>query len=178
MNSLLYLAILSFSICFLLTPLVRNLMHRVDVLDRPDRRRKIHTQPIPRLGGVPIASAVVISLAVFSLIPDAETRLFRSVLGQITPLLPAACLVFVLGLLDDLYDLRPWQKLSGQLAAATWIYVYGFRIESIAGVPFGDAYWITYPLTVAWLLPVRTPSISSMGSTGWLPESGSSPPRR
>ena len=127
-------------------------MHRVGVLDRPDRRRKIHTQPIPRLGGVPIASAVVISLAVFSLIPDAETQLFRSVLGQITPLLPAACLVFVLGLLDDLYDLRPWQKLSGQLAAATWIYVYGFRIESIAGVPFGDAYWITYPLTVAWLL--------------------------
>ena len=152
MNSLLYLAILSFSICFLLTPLVRNLMHRVGVLDRPDRRRKIHTQPIPRLGGVPIASAVVISLAVFSLIPDAETQLFRSVLGQITPLLPAACLVFVLGLLDDLYDLRPWQKLSGQLAAATWIYVYGFRIESIAGVPFGDSYWITYPLTVTWLL--------------------------
>ena len=99
-----------------------------------------------------LASAVVISLAVFSLIPDAETQLFRSVLGQITPLLPAACLVFVLGLLDDLYDLRPWQKLSGQLAAATWIYVYGFRIESIAGVPFGDAYWITYPFTVAWLL--------------------------
>ena len=152
MNSLLYLAVLSFSICFLLTPLVRNLMHRVGVLDKPDRHRKVHTRPIPRLEGVPIALAVVLSLALVSLISDSGAELFHTVLGQIMPLLPAACLVFVIGLLDDLYDLRPWQKLLGQLAAATWIYVHGFRIESIAGFAFGDSHWILYPLTVAWLL--------------------------
>ena len=152
MNSLLYLAVLSFSICFLLTPLVRNLMHRVGVLDKPDRHRKVHTRPIPRIGGVPIALAVVLSLALVSLISDSGAELFHTVLGQIMPLLPAACLVFVIGLLDDLYDLRPWQKLLGQLAAATWIYVHGFRIESIAGFAFGDSHWILYPLTVAWLL--------------------------
>ena len=78
--------------------------------------------------------------------------MFANVLGQITPLLPAALLVFLLGLLDDLFDLRPWQKLLGQLAAASWLYFHGFRIEAVGGFAFGDSYWITYPLTVGWLL--------------------------
>jgi UDP-GlcNAc:undecaprenyl-phosphate GlcNAc-1-phosphate transferase len=145
MYSLLYLAVLSFAICFLLTPVVRNAMHRVGVLDQPDRARKIHNRPIPRLAGVPIAVA---SLGLLALTPLRGTEL----LLQIMPLLPAACLVFVIGLLDDLYDLKPWQKIGGQMVAATWRYYYGFRIQAVAGFGFGEAHWIMYPLTVGWLL--------------------------
>jgi UDP-GlcNAc:undecaprenyl-phosphate GlcNAc-1-phosphate transferase len=152
MQSLLYLAGLSFTICFLLTPLVRNLMHRVGVLDHPDDKRKVHPRPIPRLGGVPIALAMAASLAIFSIAPLPGSDIFPEVLRQILPLLPAAAFVFVLGLLDDLFDLRPWQKLTGQVIAASWIYFHGFRINSVAGIPFGESHWIMYPLTVGWLL--------------------------
>jgi len=145
MYSLLYLAVLSFAICFLLTPVVRNAMHRVGVLDQSDRARKIHNRPIPRLGGVPIAVA---SLGLLALTPLRGAEL----LLQIMPLLPAACLVFVIGLLDDLYDLKPWQKIGGQMVAATWLYYYGFRIQAVAGFGFDEAHWIMYPLTVGWLL--------------------------
>ena len=152
MYSLLYLAVLSFVICFLLTPLVRNAMHRAGVLDQPDLGRKIHSRPIPRLGGVPIAVAVVASLGIFAVTPLRGADLLPEVLRQIVPLLPAACLVFGIGLLDDLFDLKPWQKIGGQLVAATWLYVYGFRVHAVAGFGFGDAHWIIYPLTVGWLL--------------------------
>ncbi|HYM13194.1 MAG TPA: hypothetical protein VEU62_20805, partial [Bryobacterales bacterium] len=77
MYSLLFLAALSFLICFFLTPLVRNFLNRAGILDRPDQDRKLHERPIPRLGGVPIMAAMVISLAVFSQIPLSGAQAFR-----------------------------------------------------------------------------------------------------
>jgi len=61
-------------------------------------------------------------------------------------------LVFAIGVLDDLFELRPWQKLAGQLVAATWIYVLGLRIEVIAFTEIPGSHWVTFPLTVIWLL--------------------------
>jgi len=152
MYSLLYLAALSFTICFFLTPLVRNLLHRVGVLDHPDKGRKLHMHPIPALGGVPIALAMIASLGLLAITPLAGSRLLRDVLPQIVPLLPAAALIFLIGVFDDLFDLKPWQKIGGQLVAASWLYAVGFRISAIAGVPFGESHWVMYPLTIGWLL--------------------------
>ena len=55
-----------------------------------------------------------------------------------------------IGLLDDLFDLRAWIKLLGQLAAAGLACVGGVRILSIGGAPT-DAWW-NIPLTILWLL--------------------------
>lgn len=152
MYSLLYLAALSFTICFFLTPLVRNIMRRVGVLDHPDKGRKLHARPIPAMGGVPIAIAMVASLGLLAITPLAGSRLLHDVLRQILPLLPAAGLIFLLGVLDDLFDLKPWQKIGGQLIAASWLYVAGFRIQAVAGIAFSESHWLMYPLTIGWLL--------------------------
>ena len=89
---------------------------------------------------------------VFALVPLSGSQLLPGVMRQVLPLLPAAVLVFLIGLLDDLFDLKPWQKIGGQLAAATWLYVAGFRISAVAGFSFGDSHWIMFPLTIGWLL--------------------------
>jgi UDP-GlcNAc:undecaprenyl-phosphate GlcNAc-1-phosphate transferase len=152
MYSLTYLAVVSFAICFVLTPVIRDLVRKAGILDHPDRDRKLHAHPIPSLGGLPIAIAVVGSLASFYFFETKSTPIFRSVIGQILPLIPAAGLIFVIGVLDDIYDLRPWQKFAGQIAAASWIYAYGFRVSSIAGTELGSSHWVLFPLTVFWII--------------------------
>ncbi|HZS52728.1 MAG TPA: hypothetical protein VFA54_17805, partial [Bryobacterales bacterium] len=105
MYSLLFLAGLSFLICFFLTPLVRNFLNRTGMLDRPDRNRKFHERPIPRLGGVPIVAAMALSLAIFSQVPFSGSDVFRSQWHTLLHLLPGAALVFLIGVVDDLAGL-------------------------------------------------------------------------
>jgi len=152
MASFIFLAGLSFLVCFLLTPLVRNSLNRAGLLDAPDGTRKRHQQPVPRLGGVPIMSAVVLSLALFAAAPVPGADIFRSQWPTLAPLLPAVGLVFLIGVLDDLIALRPWQKLLAEVAAASWAYWGGIRIVDLFGLGAVHAFWFSYPVTVLWLV--------------------------
>src|SRR5262249_19014445 len=69
---------------------------------------------------------------------------------MVRKLLPAAGLIFAIGLIDDVIGLKSWQKLSGQLAAALCAYLGGVQILGIAG-HFTDNWW-SIPLTVFWLV--------------------------
>ena len=69
MYSILFLAISSFVICLILTPLVRTWFHRQGVLDHPDEGRKLHSCPIPRVGGIAIATSYLAALALLLLSP-------------------------------------------------------------------------------------------------------------
>jgi len=89
MFSLLFLAGLSFLLCFFFTPLIRNFLNRVGILDSPDGARKVHPQPIPRLGGVPILAAMALSLAVFALVPFSGAAAFRQQWPTLLRLVPA-----------------------------------------------------------------------------------------
>jgi len=44
------------------TPIVRLVAERLGLLDQPDAKRKIHQQPVPRLGGVAIAIAFGVAI--------------------------------------------------------------------------------------------------------------------
>jgi UDP-N-acetylmuramyl pentapeptide phosphotransferase/UDP-N-acetylglucosamine-1-phosphate transferase len=59
MFSLLTLAISSFLLWLLLTPLVRNFSVRRGWVDNPDSGRKAHRWPVPRTGGVALVAAFV-----------------------------------------------------------------------------------------------------------------------
>ena len=50
-------ALTSFLLAYLLTPMVRNWFLRIGWVDRPDGNRKIHVEPIPRAGGIAIVLA-------------------------------------------------------------------------------------------------------------------------
>ena len=65
-------------------------------------------------------------------------------------LLPAAGVIFLVGVLDDLVTLKPWQKLLGQLLGAGMAYASGLRVMGIAG--YSTESWLALPLTLAWLL--------------------------
>ena len=65
-------------------------------------------------------------------------------------LMPAAGIIFLVGLVDDIKGLEPWQKLVGQIAAAGAAYWGGIHIQGFAG--YGHAAWWNLPVTIIWLV--------------------------
>jgi UDP-GlcNAc:undecaprenyl-phosphate/decaprenyl-phosphate GlcNAc-1-phosphate transferase len=142
-----WLALKAFLVCLILTPIFRDIFRSYGIVDKPDRRRKVHVYPIPRVGGIPIAIAYVVALYPFS----NESRLLTEYLPLAWKMIPAAGLIFAIGLTDDLIGLKPWQKLLGQLAAAALAYWAGVRVAGVAGF-LPNEIWLSVPLTLFWLL--------------------------
>src|ERR671936_343578 len=90
---LFWIAAKSFLIALVLTPIVRDIFHAYNVVDRPGRR-KVHAYPIPRVGGIPIVIAYsLVLVAVFSSpLLDAQSG--------IQTLLPGLAVIFFTGLID------------------------------------------------------------------------------
>jgi UDP-GlcNAc:undecaprenyl-phosphate GlcNAc-1-phosphate transferase len=150
MYSLLALGCSSFLFAFLLTPLVRNLFARMGMVDEPDRRRKFHAIGIPRVGGIPLVAAYIAAFAVVLLVEFKGGLIVLKGLPFAYRLLPAASVVFLTGLLDDLVGLRPWQKLMGQLCASGLAIWAGVHIQRFDGLVFGPLWGI--PVTLVWLI--------------------------
>jgi UDP-GlcNAc:undecaprenyl-phosphate GlcNAc-1-phosphate transferase len=149
MYSLGLLAASSFLLALVLTPVARELARRFGWVDEPDRRRRLHAQPVPRLGGAPIFASYLAALALLLVSPLAGAEIVRGGLPLAGRILPAAALVFAIGLVDDLRGVRPWQKFAVQLAAAAVAFGAGVQITSLAGwmVPA----WLSLPVTLLWL---------------------------
>ena len=147
MHSLLWLGFRAFIISLVLTPICRDVFRSYGVVDQPDAVRKVHRYPIPRVGGLAIAISYLVA---YVLVRPEEGSPLAQQLSLVWKLLPGAALAFGIGLLDDLFNLRAWIKLVGQVAAAGLACVGGVRILSIGGAPT-DAWW-NVPLTILWLL--------------------------
>jgi UDP-GlcNAc:undecaprenyl-phosphate/decaprenyl-phosphate GlcNAc-1-phosphate transferase len=150
MYALLILAISSFGVAFGLTPICRNLAIRWGLVDQPDEIRKFHTRAIPRVGGISIFIAYLISFALLLLSPLQAGNMIRGHLDVVRYLFPAAMIVVLTGLLDDLMGLKAWQKLAGQFVASAVAVWAGVQIRGIAGHLLPSEFAV--PATVLWLV--------------------------
>ena len=137
----------AFLLCLALTPLVRALSLKFGFgLDQPDSPRKLHKRPIPRVGGIPLACAYSGSVALLLFMAGSLSQVHHFVWRLVL----AAVLVFVVGLLDDLVGLKPWQKLTGEALAGVLAYLGGIQIQNLGDHPV--PYFLALPLTVIWLV--------------------------
>ncbi len=120
------------------TPLIRRVAIRLGVIDEPNAR-KIHTDPIPLLGGVAIYGAFIAALLLFG---------SRYRLNELVSILVGASLMSFLGVWDDRQGLSPLLKLAGQFLAAS--------ILVISGVYIGTFPWeaLNIALTLLWVVVV------------------------
>src|ERR1035438_3399926 len=118
MYSLCFLGITSAVLVLLLTPLVRNLAWRFGIVDQPDQLRKIHSAPIPRMGGVAIFAAVLGAYGLLLAIRFSSGAIVWEGMPFVFRLFPAFAVVFAVGLIDDIVTLRPWIKLTAEVVAA------------------------------------------------------------
>jgi UDP-GlcNAc:undecaprenyl-phosphate GlcNAc-1-phosphate transferase len=138
------------------TPLVIRVAVARRLYDIPDATRRLHTRPIPRLGGVAVFIATVLGLLAAAIvgIPGAEPspgrhRFFAGVLL-------GGVVLFAAGLVDDLRGLRPAAKLGAQCLAALVVYLFGLQIQvvSLGPTELVSLGWLSLPLTVFWVVGV------------------------
>jgi UDP-GlcNAc:undecaprenyl-phosphate GlcNAc-1-phosphate transferase len=120
------------------------------VLDVPDKERKLHASPIPRVGGVAILLSYVLAFVLLLCTNSGGASLVRTALPFVSRLLPAAGIAFLTGFIDDVLGLRAWQKMTGQAAAALLAYFGGIQITVLGGQHL--AHWASCPVTVFWLI--------------------------
>ncbi len=144
MTPLLWLTGEAFLIALFLTPIIRDISRSFNVVDRPGVR-KVHIYPTPRVGGIAIAAAY--GIALFA--SGGAGAGAASVLPA-WKILPGAVIVFLTGLTDDFFNLKPLVKLLGLTAAAVVVFMNGLHVGDLATHPL--PIWIDCPLTVFWLL--------------------------
>ena len=131
-----------------LTPGVRALARRLDLVDAPGGR-KIHTVSLPRVGGVAVVLALVLVLAASAATGHASAADVQAWL----PVLFGGALVFGIGFWDDVRPRPAWVKLVVQLAGAGVAVALGVRIEHVTvfGSTLGLGF-LAMPLTILWIV--------------------------
>lgn len=138
-----------FVIAVVTTPWVIRLAHAGVGMDVPDESRKLHTTPVPRLGGMPLMLALSLGLIVVLLKDPSQTK-------DWFPILIGATLMYGLGLCDDVKPLGAKVKLVGQIAVAALVNWLGLGIDKLSlpivgVVELGG--W-SGPVTVFWLVAI------------------------
>ena len=138
----LIVAAASFAAALALTPLVRRLSFRWGIVAEPGGRR-LHHGRIPKLGGLAVAGAWAIGVALSYLLlppenPDDALRLRGVVLGSLV--------VVIGGLLDDRYDLPPAAQLLIQFLGAVVAVGHIIFIEVFTNPLPATAFWEALPM--------------------------------
>jgi len=146
------LGAVSFLLSLVLTPLIRDHVGHLGFLDHPDGIRKKHSGPIPRIGGLAIALSYAGTFALAFVLPFSYTHILRDALPGILRLTLVASVVFLTGVVDDIFGLSAWKKLSGIGAAAVLAYWAGIRVD-LHLVPAVSTYpWLGFAVTILWLV--------------------------
>lgn len=137
-------AALALVIAYLSVPLAERLAFKLGAIDEPDAR-KVHNGPMPRLGGIAIfAGFLVAVLAVVK------------VQGPYWGIIIGGVIVFLVGVLDDIYSLSPWAKLLGQVVAAGVAVYAGVTVHFMTN-PFDGLIYLGklgVPLTLLWIIGI------------------------
>ena len=138
-----------------LTRLLRDLANRYGLHDSGGGR-KIHKQPIPRLGGVAVVLSMCLPLLGLAFWQNDISRELWMDQPLLVSLVGGGGLLFVVGLFDDLRDMRALVKLVAQITAGVVVFAAGIRIEAIS-VPFLSPLelgLLSLPATVFWMVLV------------------------
>lgn len=144
-------AVFSFAIAFLVSfaalPLVRVFAFRINAVDIPKDKRRMHKKPIPLLGGIAIFAGFAVSVASFANIIDNE------LLG----VLIGSFIMVVTGVIDDKYDMPAIVKLAAQAVAAAVAIAFGVQLRIFThpfhvGNSFIDLSYLSIPATFIWII--------------------------
>jgi UDP-N-acetylmuramyl pentapeptide phosphotransferase/UDP-N-acetylglucosamine-1-phosphate transferase len=134
-------------ISLVLTPLCRELVRKLGMIDQPDARR-VHTKPIPRGGGLAVFLAYQALLGLYVFFAEEPISAVFPYSFQVSFFVASSVLV-VLGFIDDKRGMHPGVKLFGQILVASFLFFMGVRVGGIF-VTFPS--WLDYGVTVFWIV--------------------------
>jgi len=130
------------------TPFAKEVAYKIGAIDIPKDERRVHSKPIPRLGGLAIYMAFIISFVLFSKMPT----------EQLVGIVVGTSIIFFTGVVDDVHPLSAKVKMLLQIIAACVIMAVDIRILGF-GNPFVDGGyiylgWLSYPVTLFWIVGI------------------------
>ncbi|WP_236794956.1 glycosyltransferase family 4 protein [Amycolatopsis sp. GM8] len=125
--------LISTTLTFLLTGLVRRFAIRVGAIANP-RARDVHVIPIPRMGGLAMYLGVAGGMAMAHQLPVLR-RAFEYSLDPIGVLIGGGVIVLI-GAVDDRFEIDAWTKLAGQVLCAGILVIFGVQ-WNVFWVPWG-----------------------------------------
>ena len=148
--------VLAFIFALIAVPLVRMTCVRFNLIDRPDRVRKLQTTPVALGGGIAVFMAM---LAAFGGTIILDRLFFDQTIGNLHrsyyQLFAAAAALLMIGFVDDLFALRGRQKLLAQILIISALVGggTGTLIQTLGlfgfNIPLG---MFAFPITVLWLV--------------------------
>lgn len=135
--------ILAAAIVFAITPTVGSMARFMGAMDEPNSR-KIHADPVPRLGGLAIFFGFII-----------PALLFLELSQPMKGVLAGAAIITLVGAIDDLRETTVLVKLAGQLVAAGALVAYGVRVDYFTLPLVGTVElepWLAAFLTLFWVV--------------------------
>lgn len=145
-------AIISYILGVFIVPFVIAFSKREGLVDVPNER-KIHKIPVSRIGGVAIWSSTILTFLFLVLLNYYPYGSF------VSGILLGGSLMFLLGLIDDIYNLDAKFKLLIQILIVSLVYCLGVKFDAIFN-PLNPAEaihlstWISYPLTLLWIVGI------------------------
>ncbi len=140
--------ILAATISLLATPMARKLAYRIGAVDVPKDNRRVHKEPIPRLGGLAIYMATISTFLFFCDFSFQKTA----------AILIGSAMIIIMGVFDDVKALPAKLKLLVQIAAAFVLIFSGFQINFFTNWLQPDQLvylsWLSIPVTLVWIVGI------------------------
>jgi UDP-GlcNAc:undecaprenyl-phosphate/decaprenyl-phosphate GlcNAc-1-phosphate transferase len=139
-------AITSFLVAFMILPVLINYSLKKNLVVLPDRR-KLHKKLTPSLGGVAVFIGFLAASIIWIDINEWMTARY---------LIASMCIIFLMGIRDDLVPFNAWKKMMGQAAAIIVLLFSEVKITSLYGL-FGVSeipLWLGVILTAGFIIIV------------------------
>ena len=127
--------VLSFGLALFLTPVIKKIAWKFEILDKPNSERKIHKKPVALLGGVAVFLSFVLALILSRGLGWLNDGIILD--SQIWGILIAGFVLIVGGILDDKFNLKPWQSILFPILATLIVVIMGVSVKYITN-PFAS----------------------------------------
>lgn len=146
---LFFTLLVAFLVSFASTPIVKNLAFKIGAVDVPKDERRMHKEPMARIGGLAIFYGFIVAILCFC---DIDESIRGILIGSV--------IIVGLGVLDDIFSLPALPKLIVQIGAAGVAVLHGIQItyftnpyilSDVKYIPLGI---LAIPITILWIVAV------------------------